>query len=170
MVQRVIISDTCCLVDIRKANLLLALLKLPYEIVIPDILFEEELVRFTLTEKQLLEKYVRLGELSGQQVLDAQQLAKNYPALSLNDCFAFILAKYTPNCILLTGDKALRQVASSQSIDVHGVLWAIDEMHTASTATVACLYQALLLFMKDSTVRLPKSDLQQWHKKYTELL
>jgi hypothetical protein len=39
--MRIIVSDTSCLIDLRKASLLEGFLKLPYEIVIPDTLFEE---------------------------------------------------------------------------------------------------------------------------------
>lgn len=45
--MRLIVSDSSCLIDLRKASLLEAFLDLPYEVLIPDALFEEELVRFT---------------------------------------------------------------------------------------------------------------------------
>jgi hypothetical protein len=47
--MRLIVSDTSCLIDLRKASLLEALIRLPYEIGIPDVLFEE-LVRFESLE------------------------------------------------------------------------------------------------------------------------
>ena len=52
--MRIVISDSSCLIDLRKASALDAFLKLPYEFLIPNTLFEEELVRFTATEKNLL--------------------------------------------------------------------------------------------------------------------
>ena len=52
--MRIIVSDSSCLIDLRKAALLAAFLQLPYEILIPNTLFEEELLKFTDEEKKLL--------------------------------------------------------------------------------------------------------------------
>jgi hypothetical protein len=56
--MRLIVRDTSCLIDLRKASLLEALIRLPYEISIPDVLFEE-LVRFELAEIDLRETNAR---------------------------------------------------------------------------------------------------------------
>lgn len=40
--MRLIVSDSSCLIDLRKASLLKAFLDLPYEVLIPDALFEED--------------------------------------------------------------------------------------------------------------------------------
>jgi hypothetical protein len=52
--MQLIVSDTSCLIDLRKASLLEASIRLPYKIGIPDILFEE-LVRIELAEIDLRE-------------------------------------------------------------------------------------------------------------------
>ena len=44
MTLRVVISDSSCLIDLRKASLLPAFLRLPYELLIPNALFEDELL------------------------------------------------------------------------------------------------------------------------------
>ena len=46
MTVQVVISDSSCLIDLRKASLLEAFLRLPYELLIPNTLFEEELLKF----------------------------------------------------------------------------------------------------------------------------
>jgi predicted nucleic acid-binding protein len=52
--MRLIVSDTSCLIDLRKASLLEALIRFPYEISIPEVLFEE-LLRFELAKIDLRE-------------------------------------------------------------------------------------------------------------------
>ena len=47
MPLRIVVSDASCLIDLRKASLLEAFLRLPYECLIPDTLFDEELLKFT---------------------------------------------------------------------------------------------------------------------------
>ena len=51
--MRIIVSDTSCLIDLRKAALLAAFLRLPFgEILIPNSLFEDELLSFSVEEKE----------------------------------------------------------------------------------------------------------------------
>jgi len=168
--MRILISDTSCLIDLRKASLLEAFVQLPYDLAIPDVLFEQELVNFSSIEKQLITNNLKIVSLPGKEVIKVQSINQDFPALTLNDCFAFITATQYPNCILMTGDRRLRDLATSSGIEVHGVLWGIDEMHRANTATVSQLYSALLLFKADSTVRLPKNDLRRWIERYYSLL
>lgn len=115
--MQIIVSDTSCLINLRKASFLEAFLKLSFEIVIPDTLFEEELVRFSAEEKAvLLAGGIKVLELPGDGVLRAQSLEQQFPALSIHDCFAFFLAERNPDCILLTGDGLLRKVATDNKI------------------------------------------------------
>jgi hypothetical protein len=168
--MRIIVSDSSCLIDLRKASLLEALLGLPYEIVIPDTLFEEELLKFTQKQKKrLLQGGLKIIETPGDGVARARTLATKFPSLSIHDCFAFSLAEQYPGCILLSGDRSLRTIAIEHDIEVHGVLWAIDEMHQAATATVEQLCAALLLFESDPTVRLPLRDVRAFIKRYKSL-
>ena len=51
--MRIVVSDSSCLIDLRKASLLDVFLRLPYEFLIPNTLFEEELLRFTDEEKNI---------------------------------------------------------------------------------------------------------------------
>jgi hypothetical protein len=66
--MRIVVSDTSCLIDLRKASLLEALIQLPYEIGIPDVLFEE-LVSFKPTEIALIERHFRKLSLPGEGVM-----------------------------------------------------------------------------------------------------
>lgn len=145
-------------------------MQLNYDLVIPDVLFAEELVQFSDAEKKLIESKFRIVSLPGEKVIRVQRVNQDYPVLSLNDCFAFVLAEQMPDCILMTGDGRLRNLASSSGIEVHGILWAIDEMYNGRVATVNQLYSALLFFKADSTVRLPNDYLNRQIEKYQSLL
>ena len=46
-------------------------------------------------------------------------------------------------------------------IEVHGVLWTIDELERTNLVTVRQLYDALSLFEQDSLVFLPKDEIRQ---------
>lgn len=166
--MRIIVSDSSCLIDLRKASLLGAFMATPYKVLIPDTLFDDELIRFSEDEKRgLLDDGLIIQEIPGDGVVRAQDVKSLYPALSWHDCFAFVLAEKTPNCILLAGDGRLRKVADKHGVEVHGVLWAVDEMHRATTATVSEIVSALALFESDPAVfRLPSRELNGFLIRY----
>lgn len=165
--MRIIVSDSSCLIDLRKASLLDAFLKLPYELTIPNTLFEDELVRFTEEQKATLVcGGLKVMDLSGESVLRASQIARAFPHLSIHDGFAFALAESSPGCILLTGDGRLREFGVKNRMEVHGVLWVIDEICANGLASPEVLLAVLLGFSNDQTVRLPKRELAAYLKRY----
>jgi hypothetical protein len=61
-VTRIIISDTSTLIDLRKAALLEALLRLPYKIQVPDLPYEDELLSIPVGEKPMLRRQGLRGD------------------------------------------------------------------------------------------------------------
>lgn len=168
--MRIVVSDSSCLIDLRKASLLDAFLKLPYEILIPNTLFHDELLKFTAAEKRsLLRNGLKVVDIPGAGVLRAREIIQETPRLSTNDGFAFVVAEDHAGCILVTGDRLLRSVATDHGIEVHGVLWIIDELHRHAVEPPATLAAALRLFTDDQTVRLPRRDLFNAIRRYEGL-
>jgi predicted nucleic acid-binding protein len=168
--MRIVVSDSSCLIDLRKASLLDVFLKLPYEFLIPNTLFEEELLRFDEAQKRaLLRDGLRVIDLPGERVLRAQQVIRTAPRLSVHDGFAFALAETHPGCILLTGDGYLRTLAATHKIEVHGFLWVVDEIHRNQLSTADILCVALHLLAGDPSVRLPRRDLAAYIRRYEDL-
>ena len=97
MPPQVVISDSSCLIDLRKTSLLDAFVRLPY---------------------------------------------------------------------VLTGDGPLRTFARRQKIEVHGVLWVIDELQAHAISTAGILLAALRVLASDPTVRLPRQELAAYLKRY----
>lgn len=159
--MRIIISDTNALIDLRKAALLEALLRLPFEVHVVDLLYEDELLSIPVTEKQALRRQgLRVVGLSGSMIDRALALVRTYPALQLYDCAALALAEGSEDCILLTGDGRLKGLAEQQTIRVHGVLWAFDQIQQHATATQHGLQTALACWQGDNTVWLPAVEIQ----------
>lgn len=165
--MQVVISDSSCLIDLRKTSLLDAFVRLPYELLIPNTLFEEELLQFSAAQKKALVRGgLKVVDLPGESVSRARQVARDMPHLSIHDGFAYALAESRPGCILLTGDRPLRTFARRQKIEVHGVLWVIDELQAHAISTAGILLAALRLLASDPTVRLPRSELAAYLKRY----
>lgn len=168
--MRIVVSDSSCLIDLRKVSLLDILLRLPYEFLIPNTLFEEELLKFTDSQKNaLLNAGLKVIDIPGEKVLRAQQVIRRAPKLSVHDGFAFALAESHPGCILLSGDGELRKMAAASRIEVHGVLWILDQIHRNKLVTGAAVRTVLEFFSSDTTVRLPRRELASYTKRYEKI-
>lgn len=128
--MRIVVSDSICLINLREASLLEAFLRLSYELLIPNTLFEDDHLRLTAGQKKnLLRSGLKVIDLPGKRVLRAQDLVRRIPQLSVHDGFAFAIAEDHLGCILLTGDRNLRALATQDAMEVHDVSWALDEIY-----------------------------------------
>ncbi len=169
--MRIVVSDTSCMIDLRKAGLLEPLLRLPHSFVMPDALFEDEWLCLSQSDKQMLRDLgldVRI--LPGHLVERAARYFNQHARLKLNDCFTLVLAEEIDDCILLTGDSPLRGIAEASGIEVHGVLWTIDEMEAHAIAPLQVLYEALRVFKDDDLVFLPANELLRRIGRLAQLL
>ncbi len=158
--MRIVVSDTCCMIDLRKADLLEAFLDLPYQFVMPDTLFHDEWLCLSGEEKANLQKKgLEVKDLPGPSVLRAYLHRNEHNRLALNDCFALALAEDIDESILMSGDRALRRVADDAGIEVRGVLWIIDELANNQVVDLQKLYDVLVIFRDDGNVYLPEEEI-----------
>lgn len=155
----VVVNDASCLIDLRKAQLLHLLVRLPYRLVIPLPVRESELIRFTPQEWAVLDADIAIFDLPPERVAEAFAIKANYPRLSANDCFCLVTTRCHDDAVLLTGDGLLRGVAADDGRRVHGVLWVIDELKRLALCGDDILTAALEFWRDDPTVRLPAAQL-----------
>lgn len=98
-----LISDANILIDIEDGNLTSVIFRLPYEIAVPDILFELELRE---QHSYLLEAGLKVRSLTAESVKRTEFLRFKYSRPSLMDHSALALAMQE-KCPLLSGDKNL---------------------------------------------------------------
>lgn len=72
--------------------------------------------------------------------------------------------------LLLTGDRHLRRIARQNAIEVHGVLWATDELEAHDVVTPQMLQGALRLFQDDDLVFLPSEEIGRRLRRLERLL
>lgn len=167
----IIVSDTCCMIDLRKAALLEGMLRLPYSFIMPAPLFDDEWLSLSGEEKiRLCDLGLEIRDLPGPLVQRAATYFNKHRRLKLNDCFALVLAEETKDCILLTGDASLRQIANKNQIEARGVLWITDELEKHEVMLPAHLHQALKLLQEDELVFLPEDELVRRIRRLAKLL
>ncbi len=165
--MQVLVSDTSVLIDLKRGSLLEASFRLPFQFVVPDLLYKREL------QNQGGEELMRLGlvveQLDGDGVSLALAYRQQVPALSLPDCFGLALAQ-TRSWILLSGDSALSRLATDEAIECHGVLWLLDKMDDAAVANIRELYDGLTALSQHRRCRLPKSEIRHRLTSYADRL
>jgi predicted nucleic acid-binding protein len=161
-VTTVIVNDASCLIDLQKGRLLHVMVALPFRFVVPFTVRESELLKFTAQEWQMLEDGgLETHDLSPNEMGEAQSLQAQHPALSTNDAICLVTTVQYNGAILLTGDAALRRVAEAKAVQVHGVLWLLDELRAAGVANANLLRSALMTWRDDPTVRLPLNEIEK---------
>jgi hypothetical protein len=154
--MRVLVSDTSVLVDLERGGFLPATFQLPFELVVPDLLYHRELREHD--GPMLIKLGLKVEELDDVGVTLAFQYRADHAGLSLPDTFAFVLAK-TRGHLLLTGDGELRGLAAMEQIECHGVLWLLDQIVQYSTATFNDLHQGLTAIANHPRCRLPRREI-----------
>ena len=122
--QSVLITDTNIWIDLDNGAILVDVFRLPYHFSTPDVA-TSELIRPRWETLQALG--LVLQELTSDQVVELVQLRYSHRNLSAIDLASFLLAK-SLHATLLTGDSRLYELAISNDIPVHGILWLLDEM------------------------------------------
>jgi predicted nucleic acid-binding protein len=162
--MRVLVSDTSVLIDLERGMLLEAAFRLPYEFVVPDLLYKRELR--DLNGNQLQKLGLHVADLDDQGVAKALLYRGKEPALSLADAFAISLAQ-THSWVLLTGDQALRRLANEEQLSCHGVLWVFDQMHHCGIASTQALQEGLSNISAHPRCRLPSLEVKKRIKIYS---
>ncbi len=157
-----LVADSPCVIDLHKVGLLLQLFELPYTIVMSQTLLDDELIRLTGDEKRkMIDRGLQARHLDTAGLAQAKRYFDRYPALAWNDCLALRMAEETEAAILLTGDGLLRRIATEKTIDVHGVIWVLDEMHRLAVVGPVRLARAIKALINDPLVFLPSQELRQ---------
>ncbi|MCB1380029.1 MAG: type II toxin-antitoxin system VapC family toxin [Alphaproteobacteria bacterium] len=156
----VIVNDASCLIDLRKGRLLPLMLKLPYRFIVPYPIRQDELLDFTALEWDMLEAHgLEVYDLLPEQVREAFAVKGRHPRLTAHDCMCLVTTRCHDAGILLTGDRALRNAAQVHDVEVHGVLWIVDELRDKIDGHEAALVEALTIWRNDPSVFLPENEI-----------
>ncbi|RRH87727.1 hypothetical protein EH240_36045 [Mesorhizobium tamadayense] len=161
--MRVLVSHTSVIIDLERGNLLEHIFRLPFEFAVPDLLFHRELKG--PTGDGLVARGLRIEELSSHEVTRATTVQRRNPTLSFADAFAFSLAEMR-GWLLLTGDGGLRRLAVAERLEVHGVLWLLDQMEAGRHLSSVELHVCLSAIASHPRSRLPVPEVRRRLARY----
>lgn len=162
MAIEIIVNDSSCLIDLRKGDLLTTALLLPFRFIVALPLVTAELNDFTEADwDDLRARGLDVIDLTPNQIGHALALKGQFAGLSVYDCFSLTLAQTTANAMLLTGDQQLRRRAAGAGVEVHGVLWIMDQIEAGKGMAFEDLADALERLQADPLVFLPEGEVTQ---------
>lgn len=160
--MRLIVTDANIIIDLAAGDLLEAMFLLPeIEFHMPDVLYVEELAE---RHGRLPGLGLRVVHQPADAVAEVERLRQRYRRTSINDLFALVLARRL-GCVLLSGDRALREAAAQEQIEIRGTLWLIDMLVQAQLITASRAEKAYEAMRLDGS-RLPweevRVQVQRW--------
>lgn len=161
--MRIILNDSCCLIDLRKVGLLTKVLDLPYRMAVVYPLRAHELLDIPEHEWASLETAgLEVINVSGELVAEAEQAKRLVRGPSFTDCLSFVQARaFGHESILLTNDRKLRELARLHQVEVHGTLWLLDELLGHACLSHVEATNVLTAWDADPLVFLPKTEVQE---------
>ncbi len=154
--MRILVSDTSVLIDLERGALLPHAFGCGLQLVVPDLLYSDELEEFNGAYLRNLGLGV-LG-LTPTELSLVQEIRTARPALSLSDAFALALATRDEHA-LLTGDGNMRRECGLRGVTAFGLLWLLDQMH-ARQVQPALLAEGLRVISEDVRCRLPRDEVR----------
>ena len=161
--MKVLVSDTSVLIDAERGSFLETCFGLPFVFVVPDLLYRQELEEHG--GPALIQLGLRVEELDGDGVSLALGYRRGHRSLSLPDSFALALARLN-SWILLSGDGGLRDLARSEGVACHGVLWLIDQVFEHDLATADQVCSCLQAIASHPRCRLPRLEIRKRTRLY----
>ena len=156
--MRVLVSDTSVLIDVERGSLLDACFGLPFDFVVPDLLYQRELEKHG--GPGLIQRGLRVEELDGDGVVRALGYRRRNQSLSLPDSLALALARVN-SWILLSGDGELRELARAEEVTCHGALWLIDKVFEHGLASADQVCSAIQAIASHPRCRLPRTEIRK---------
>ncbi|MBU0551508.1 DUF3368 domain-containing protein [Myxococcota bacterium] len=161
--MKVLISDANILIDFEEAGFTQIIFQIPdSSIVVPDMLFEDEL---RAQHEHLLDYGLICLELNGLSIQKLKRLnqREDLRRISFYDLSALVAAQQE-DCPLLTGDRRLRALAKEMGVEVYGTLWLAERLVYAGLLSVAELRQGYAR-MKAQGRRLPWAKVEEQLKR-----
>lgn len=152
---KIIITDTNIITDLDNANILDKFVELD-NVYISDMIKRDE-INSSTGNINIISKF-KIIETTSDQLLEMENISIKNSKLSPFDIINFILARDN-NCILATGDKALKDYSESNGVEVIRTLKIIKLMKEKDIITKKEALNACILLKNNDKTRIPEKDI-----------
>ena len=160
------VVDAGIFIDLLQTGLLSAFISLGYiNYAPPDIVAEVK-----EDNRQILIDAIQTGKILAPTIEDLDHinlLNYKYRPLSYQDCTCLYMA-IKESAILFTSEKQLRKIAKGQGLEVHGILFILDELIKVGQISYRIAHEKLSYLIRNGTF-LPIDEcnkrLRSWERK-----
>ena len=155
-------SDANVWIDFATIDRLELPFMLPYTYLMDEDAIKDELLQPVGLGEHLLKLGLQMAELTEEEFSLAEELNLKYRKPSTYDCIALAIAKCR-GIILLTGDRALREAARQEGVEVMGTIKVLDLLYENKLIDTPeyKLYLEEFIHYNGRKIRLPLEELQE---------
>ena len=173
--KKIVVNDTNVFIDLFNVGLLEGFFSLPWEVhttefVLLELTREGQRDSISQFEDNGLLHIPVFDESAMSNVIELYQQHKNKTNVSLTDCTVWYYATQN-NYTLLTGDRKLRKASLIDGVEVHGLIYVIDQLVKEGILAKRIAISKLKQLRK-SNPRLPMNEIEkrikQWEKEINE--
>lgn len=168
--MKIVIQDASVLIDMADCDLLAAWFALGFDLRTTSLIYHEVTRK---NQKLKLHRYMDNGQLgivpaSGEVLTEiATFMTTLSTRLTIQDASALYFASKL-GCILLTGDRLLREYAKAHDVETHGLLWVFDTLVARGALLPAVAADRLEKLMERGTSRQPQNEcelrIRRWRR------
>lgn len=157
--MRLVVQDANIIIDLIDCEIFELFFQLGFEVVTTSLVLDEisDPPQKKRCQTVIGKKILHVHEISTLEYLRLQAL--DLPGLSVTDRSVLHLAQ-AREASLLTGDGKLRTVAGGVRVNVHGILWIIDQLVEKRLLPIPKAYEKLSA-LKARNKRLPQSEIEK---------
>jgi hypothetical protein len=152
----ILVSDTSVLIDLDRGGLLEAVFGLPDEFAVPDVLYDREMQGNGESSCGIWDSE---SKKSARQVSPMRCAIDNNAHPYRCQTVSRLLWRKNVEWLLLTGDNALRDLATGENVECHGVLWLLDRLEAAAMPALQLLHDGLSKLAGHPRCRLPVREI-----------
>lgn len=155
------VKDANIIFDLFDINLLDLFFNLNFDVYITDFVLNE--IKDP-DQKEIIYHFIITGKLElietpKDKISELINIRDDFPGLTIEDC-SIIYHAVKNKAFILTGDNALRKYAERNQLEVHGILWVLDELIKEGKISEKKAYLRLKELIKTNS-RLPRKECEK---------
>lgn len=162
--EKIVVNDTNVFIDLFNVDLLEEFFSLPWEVYTTDFVMLELQREGQQTS---VSNFVNTGQLNipvfePNELLEIGNIFQRYGSstnLSYTDCSVWYYAKRN-NYVLLTGDRKLRSASVYEGVEVHGIIYVLDQLLAEGVISYQSAIEKIQLLYATNP-RLPKEEIDK---------
>lgn len=161
--MRLAVVDANIFIDLIRLKLLDHFFEIGFEIQTTDLVFNQ----LNESQQDQLQQKVEAGKIMIHALTASETselMAMRFPSkLEIADCTVFYFAQKL-NGLLVSGDNCLRKHCQSKNVEVHGLVWVFEQLHSLKIISPDILLEKSEIYLAYAQ-RAPKTEFHAFQER-----